>query len=376
MNSTTFYMKNDEVGITFFVLTASSLQIIESFFPHPVPGVRLGLANIVSFLAIVYFGIFKAIEVSILRTIISSLFLGTFLSPSFILSFFSAITSTISMWILYNISLNTIFKFSPLGINVFSAVVHNITQLLLVYIFFIQQKNVFLFLPLLLVSAVVTGWLTGSLALEIVKKVGFDNIFLIYEISVLQNKEEKVFNADWLKLILFLIFFVLVFLSKKIHIQASFFIVFFIFYLLQKNDINVFWKNVKNVLWLIIFSFLILLFLHPYGKVFLKWKFLIITFDGINLSFIYNLRILNIVFLSSWLVQQYSIQELNFIIKRIVFFYPSGGRIVSNSLFLLPNFLEDVKSQVKKINFNNPKRIFENIVDIFIKILFQPTGLK
>jgi len=370
-------MKNDEVGITFFVLTASSLQIIESFFPHPVPGVRLGLANIVSFLAVVYFGIFKAIEVSILRTIISSLFLGTFLSPSFILSFFSAITSTISMWILYNISLNTIFKFSPLGINVFSAVVHNITQLLLVYIFFIQQKNIFLFLPLLLFSAVVTGWITGSLALEIVKKVGFDNIFLISEISVFQNKEEKVFNADWLKLILFLIFFVLVFLSKKkIYVQASFFIIFFIFYLLQKNDINVFWKNVKNVLWLIIFSFLILLFLHPYGKVFLKWKFLIITFDGINLSFLYNLRILNIVFLSSWLVQQYSIQELNFIIKKIVFFYPRGGRIVSNSLFLLPNFLEDVKSQVKKINFNSPKRIFENIVDIFIKILFQPTGLK
>jgi heptaprenyl diphosphate synthase len=369
-------MKNDEVGTTFFVLTASSLQIIESFFPHPVPGVRLGLANIVSFLAVVYFGIFKAIEVSILRTIISSLFLGTFLSPSFILSFFSAITSTISMWILYKISLNTIFKFSPLGINVFSAVVHNITQLLLVYIFFIQQKNIFLFLPLLLVSAIVTGWLTGSLALEIVKKVGFDNIFLIDEISVLQNKEEKVFNADWLKLILFLIFFVLVFLLKKIYVQASFFIIFFIFYLLQKNDINVFWKNVKNVLWLIIFSFLILLFLHPYGKAFLKWKFLIITFDGINLSFLYNLRILNIVFLSSWLVQQYSIQELNFIIKKIVFFYPMGGRIVSNSLFLLPNFLEDVKSQVKKINFNSPKRIFENIVDIFIKILFQPTGLK
>lgn len=133
------------------------------------------------------------------------------------------------MWILYNISLNTIFKFSPLGINVFSAVVHNITQLLLVYIFFIQQKNVFLFLPLLLFSAVVTGWITGSLALEIVKKLVFENIFLISEISVLQNKEEKVFKADWLKLILFLFFFCFGVFVKKNPYSSKFFYSFFYF---------------------------------------------------------------------------------------------------------------------------------------------------
>jgi heptaprenyl diphosphate synthase len=158
--------------IALLVATASVLQLLESLFPHPVPGVRLGLSNMVTLIALVDIGFAAAIEVAVLRTVISSFILGSFLSPSFLLSFFGALLSTLAMGLAYKGSLKVNYVFLSLtGISVLGAVVHNITQVGLVYLLLIQQKEIFMLLPWLGISAVLMGWVNGLIVSGVCRRL-------------------------------------------------------------------------------------------------------------------------------------------------------------------------------------------------------------
>ena len=148
------------------------LQISESLIPHPVPGVRLGLANMITLLALVRLGFKSAMEISVLRTVVSSLVMGTFLTPTFILSFSGAITSTIVMWGFWQISYRLPkYGFGLVGISVLGAIIHNITQIIFAYYLLIKHPSIFYFLPWLVLSGVVMGWLTGLVTIEVLKKL-------------------------------------------------------------------------------------------------------------------------------------------------------------------------------------------------------------
>lgn len=151
--------------IALLVSVAAILQVAESFFPQIVPGVKLGLANMIVLIALVNIGFAAAIEIAIMRTLISSLILGTFLSPGFLLSFTSAITSTLVMAALYRFSMSSKRVFlSLIGISIIGAITHNVTQLGLVYLLLIKNTGVFLLLPWLGISSVIMGWVTGIVA--------------------------------------------------------------------------------------------------------------------------------------------------------------------------------------------------------------------
>ena len=141
------------------------LQSVESLFPSPLPGVRLGLANIMTVVALADLGPAACIEVATLRTVISSFMLGTFLSPTFILSFSAALTSSVAMALAFQ--LTTLSRkpiLSLIGISLVGATVHNMTQIGLVYLLLVRHAGVFLLLPWLGISAVVMGWITGLVA--------------------------------------------------------------------------------------------------------------------------------------------------------------------------------------------------------------------
>lgn len=152
------------------VAAACVLQVAESLIPHPVPGVRLGLANMVTLVTLAELGMPAALEVALLRTLVSSLVLGTFLTPGFILSFFSAAASTLVMWALWRFSARfPAWGLSLIGISVASAVAHNASQLGLAYLLMVRHPSIFYFAPWLAISGVVMGWLTGLVAAEVVR---------------------------------------------------------------------------------------------------------------------------------------------------------------------------------------------------------------
>jgi len=160
----------DVYRIASLVAIACVLQIAESLIPNPIPGVRLGLANMITLVTMADLGFASAMEVAVLRTVVSSLVLGSFLTPGFMLSFFSAVASTGVMWIFLRFSVTfPAWGFSLIGISIASAVAHNATQLFLAYFLMIRHKSIFYFAPWLVISGVLMGWFTGLVAAEVLK---------------------------------------------------------------------------------------------------------------------------------------------------------------------------------------------------------------
>jgi heptaprenyl diphosphate synthase len=145
------------VILSLLVSQALVLHVIERMIPVPipVPGVKLGLANVISMFTIIIFGWKEAMLVVFLRTILGSFFGGGV--SSFLYSFTGGIISTIAMAVLYKY-----FKkiFSIVAISVVGAVFHNIGQILIASMV-VSNVNLFFYLPVLLIAAVITGIFIG-----------------------------------------------------------------------------------------------------------------------------------------------------------------------------------------------------------------------
>lgn len=158
--------------VALLVALACVLQISESMLPHPVPGLRLGLANMLTLTALVLLGFRYAMEVAILRTILSSFLLGTFLSPGFILSFSGAVISTLIMGFFYWLSgLHQRCQLSIIGLSIVGALTHNLVQLYLAYFLLIKNSGIFIFLPWLMIGALATGWVVGVVTGGVCRKL-------------------------------------------------------------------------------------------------------------------------------------------------------------------------------------------------------------
>lgn len=152
-------MKNTR-GLTLLALLVSQalvLSIVESWIPIPVaiPGVKLGLANIVTIVVIMSFGLRAALSVVLVRCILASAFGGG--PMMFLFSISGGLLSAIVMFILFKY---THRFFSTLGISVIGSIVHNIGQVVVACII---MKDILLvtYLPVLLVSGVVMGLFVG-----------------------------------------------------------------------------------------------------------------------------------------------------------------------------------------------------------------------
>ncbi len=162
--------RKKNIRIAFLVACASVLQILESLIPNPFPGIRLGLANMITLVALVDLGFGAAVEIAVLRTVCSSFVLGTFFSPAFVISATAALGSTLTMGMLYLLSRGR-GGLSLTGISVLGALTHNATQLSVVYLLFIHHTGIFLLLPWLGLSAVIMGWMTGTVASQVCRRL-------------------------------------------------------------------------------------------------------------------------------------------------------------------------------------------------------------
>src|SRR5512147_1131715 len=72
---------------------ALGLSVLEAAIPSPLPGVKPGLANIVTLIVLQRYGWRAAAWVSLLRVVAGSLLFGSFLAPGFFLSLSGALCS-------------------------------------------------------------------------------------------------------------------------------------------------------------------------------------------------------------------------------------------------------------------------------------------
>lgn len=143
------------------------LFIIESFIPLPVPWMKLGIANIVSIIALYVYGIKEALLVAVFRVILGSLIRGILFNPVFFVAFGSGIASVIVMGIVRKISGRL---FSTIGVSIWGALAFNISQIVIFYFLIIKKIEIFYLMPFLIIITPVTGFVTGFAALLVLEK--------------------------------------------------------------------------------------------------------------------------------------------------------------------------------------------------------------
>ncbi len=133
------------------------LSLIESTLPPllPVPGAKLGLANIATVIALYLFGPSMALEVTVLRASIGGLLRGSVIG--LLLSLSGGLVSTVVMIGLF---LSMKRYLSIVGVSVAGAVTHNVTQLAAAFLI-VRQAALFFYMPYLILVAVPTGLFVG-----------------------------------------------------------------------------------------------------------------------------------------------------------------------------------------------------------------------
>lgn len=151
---------------TISILTAISvvISIIESYFTfigNIVPGLKLGLANIVVIFALYKYNFKTAIGVSLVRVLIVAL-IRTGFGLNFFFSLVGAMFSVLSMSLVKRTHLSVI------GVSIIGSVSHSIGQVL-VGIIMLDNYNVIYYLPYLLLFSIPTGILIGLMSKKILK---------------------------------------------------------------------------------------------------------------------------------------------------------------------------------------------------------------
>ena len=144
------------------ILTAGAIVIgiIESFIPSiGIPGVKLGLANIVILITLYELGILEALFVDLARVFIVGLLRGTIFTMGFFMSLTGAILS-LGIMILFHLLIK---KFSIIGVSVIGALFHVFGQILVAWLF-LSTPYILYYLPVIAISAIITGVFVGITA--------------------------------------------------------------------------------------------------------------------------------------------------------------------------------------------------------------------
>ena len=145
---------------------AMILSFVESQIPSfvAIPGVKVGLANIVVVFALYMLGAKEAFMISIIRVVLSSLLFGSVLSMSYSLA--GAILSLLGMVLLKKSN-----WFGPLAVSVTGGVLHNCGQIAVASL--VLETDVLLYyLPVLMIAGILTGCVIGIAAALVLKRLG------------------------------------------------------------------------------------------------------------------------------------------------------------------------------------------------------------
>ena len=143
--------------LTMLLALSVVLNIMESFIPFfngNIPGLKLGLANIIILVVLYMFSFKDALFVSILRVILVGLLRTGLFSISFFFSLGGAIVSIIVMYFSHKT------KLSIIGVSILGSISHSIGQILMA-IFIMNNIYIVYYIPWLLLFSVPTGILTG-----------------------------------------------------------------------------------------------------------------------------------------------------------------------------------------------------------------------
>nr|WP_317282110.1 Gx transporter family protein [uncultured Sellimonas sp.] len=152
---------------SFGVFTALALifSYIETCIPFHIgiPGVKLGLANLVIVVALYKMPVREVYMLAVVRVVLAGFLFGNLMSILYSLA--GGLLSLTVMW-----GLKRVQSFSIIGVSIAGGIFHNIGQLVMA-MFTVETYGVFTYLPILLISGLVTGLVIGLVSGEMIKRL-------------------------------------------------------------------------------------------------------------------------------------------------------------------------------------------------------------
>ena len=149
-----------------YIALAMILSYVESLIPFSfgIPGIKLGLTNVVTVIMMYTYGIPGALGVAVLRAVLSGFMFGN--AFSIIYSVAGCVLSFIFMYILKKTN-----HFAIISVSAAGGVMHNVGQLI-VAANVVKTYSVIYYAPVLIIAGVFTGIIIGIVSDEIVKRIG------------------------------------------------------------------------------------------------------------------------------------------------------------------------------------------------------------
>lgn len=161
------------VFISLLIAVAIVLSYFERFIPLPwnIPGMKLGLANVITLSAMYYFSKRDIVTIVIIRIILTSLIIGSIMS--FFYSLAGGILSFIGMAILHQWFRKNL---SPIGISIVGAVLHNIGQLIVLSVVSSRVTIALSYAPIIMIAGITTGIFIGVTSIFFMKNIPMEKL--------------------------------------------------------------------------------------------------------------------------------------------------------------------------------------------------------
>lgn len=158
-------MKGKVAYFGVFMALALIFSYVEALVPIPmgIPGIKLGLANLIIVVALYKVRIGETYILSVGRILLSGLLFGSMFSILY--SMAGGVLSLTTMYFLKKTG-----KFSVMGVSLAGGVFHNLGQLIMAAIV-LESSSIFYYFPILLIAGMLTGLLIGVIANESIKRL-------------------------------------------------------------------------------------------------------------------------------------------------------------------------------------------------------------
>lgn len=143
------------------IALAMIFSYLETLIPIPtgIPGIKIGLANLVVLLGLYYLPISQILLITIIRIILTGFLFGGI--SNIIYSLTGSIFSFLIMLILYKTK-----KVSIIGVSMAGGVFHNIGQMFIAFLV-TESRAIFYYFPILLIAGLIAGTLVGIIGKKV-----------------------------------------------------------------------------------------------------------------------------------------------------------------------------------------------------------------
>jgi len=157
----------DDHRIARYAAAAIALSVVEAAIPMPLPGVKPGLANIITLVVLARYGWRDAVWVTLLRVVAGSLLLGQFLAPGFFLSLAGALASLVALGFAMHLPGRW---FGPVSQSLAAAFAHIAGQLVVARLWLVPHDGLLYLLPFFALAALVFGLANGLAAAKLLEE--------------------------------------------------------------------------------------------------------------------------------------------------------------------------------------------------------------